>query len=261
MFGSLPSSGRSSSVLFLPSSIPFPTFPTCPYVKVGPGAIEGADSSDDEAMQSRRTPATRRKKIIRDPDSESESELSVPTSSHRASVTLCDSDSEGDDDVEEEETVYDIAKHYDESYGSLRDFIVDDDDDEYDTGGIDSGTSGEDDGDCHPRRQDPPGRRPALASSGLETLSLDDSPPSKPSLNKAKSGTKQSRREWEAEREQIGADIFTDLDQRVFGGRLRGSKIEWGNRLLTTAGTATSIKYAELWTRVEYADGQQDQAG
>ena len=187
--------------------------------------------SDDDWTHRRRTPATRTKKIIRDPDSDSglDSDLHDRTSKSE------DSDEDaGDVDGKE----YDIAKHYDESYGSLRDFIVDDSlSDESDRGEDDS------DGD-HSSITKPPPYRPALVLPDLQALSLNDSPSFSPSPSRSRplAKSKPSRRQWEGERERIAAEIFSDLDQRVFGGGLKEAKIEWSKRLLTTAGTAKCSK-------------------
>lgn len=54
-------------------------------------------------------------------------------------------------------------------------------------------------------------------------------------------GARATKKSWEAERVTLANELFDELDNAVFQGRLRGAgaTIEWNKRLLTTAGTAT----------------------
>lgn len=231
-----PSSLRTS-----PHSSPgqFPSLPKpdIPIIKAEPLFLP--DDSDDDCSRRLRTPAKGKKRIIRDPDSESENESSDKErqTGNLSSSSNEEDDSEGGDDAEER--VYDIAKHYDESYGSLRDFIEDDDDD--DDSASEGDPTDQDGDDCVLLRT--PVRPLACTIHDLNDLSMNDSPPPIPSRSREPRKLKGSRKEWEAEREQIAADVFADLGRRVFDGKLRGTKIEWSKRLLTTAGTATCSRW------------------
>lgn len=103
-------------------------------------------------------------------------------------------------------------------------------------------------------RYSPP-RRP-LQLPPLETLTLAvncDSEPEqdesiskkvteKSKISKLKGGP--SKKEWALQRVRVANEIFDDLDRRVFESKLgeRGAKarLDWNNRLLTTAGMARS---------------------
>ena len=230
-----PTTVEPSNESYTPCRTPSPV----PLPKTGPeDSIDIVDESEDERTRRRPNTSTRRRRIIRDPDSESEAE----SSQSRAKVAeLVDLSSDGDEEDEGEGKGpvhgYDIVKHYDESYGSLGDFIVDDHTSEEEDG------SEEEEEDNHMLRYSPP-PRPALRLPDFRSLSLDDSP--SPALTPARSknvvGSKMCRRQWEGERERIAQGIFAELNKKVFEGKLEGTKIEWSKRLLTTAGTATSSR-------------------
>lgn len=179
----------------------------------------------------------------------------------------------------------------DDSYGSLRDFIIDDSECENyveapsteeeesevevwepinTTKGIkavememvaapsqEEGQGERDwdsDSDAGILRYSPP-RRP-LQLPPLETLTLavncDSEPEQDESISKKvteKSKTPKlkggpSKKEWALQRVRVANEIFGDLDRRVFESKLgeRGAKarLDWNNRLLTTAGMARS---------------------
>ncbi|EAL19473.1 hypothetical protein CNBG4200 [Cryptococcus deneoformans B-3501A] len=179
----------------------------------------------------------------------------------------------------------------DDSYGSLRDFIVDDSEGE---NYIEAPTTEEEESDveiweptkktkeikavemkgsdAQSPEEDPeergwdsssdagilrysPPRRP-LNLPPLEMLTLtvnaDSEPHQDESLTKKvidKSKTSKlkdglSKKEWALQRVRVANEIFDDLDRRVFESKLgeRGAKarLQWNNRLLTTAGMARS---------------------
>lgn len=179
----------------------------------------------------------------------------------------------------------------DDSYGSLRDFIVDDSGcenyveapnteeeeseveiwepikttkgikavemEKVDTQSQEEGQGERDwgsDSDAGILRYSPP-RRP-LQLPPLETLTLavncDSEPEQDESISKKvteKSKTSKlkggpSKKEWALQRVRVANEIFDDLDRRVFESKLgeRGAKtrLDWNNRLLTTAGMARS---------------------
>lgn len=273
-------------------------------------AAEEADSdSNDEWLSQARTPARGKRRIVVDSDDEvtcsplRSSLRQAPvidmtrqdgsdrdTTRHpRASISsmMCCSDGEeeeGEEDEDsDEEATYDLTRHYDESYGSLRDFIVDDDDEE------ESGDELEEDEEegfsdvprsKSVRRSDKVAKldtelvaldwpeessdesdAPGLSSKNtlklpdLGRLSLNEPPTSssaKPKASKSerkvegsreKLSKKSSGRKWVAERERLARDVFDDLDKRVFEGKLSATTMEWNKRLLTTAGQANSTRW------------------
>jgi len=218
--------------------------------------IEIPDSSDDKWTRRRRTPGTGRRRVIRDPDSESEGEWSdgsrVDNLQSEEELDKEDEEKDDEDDEDDEYSRYDIAKHYDDSYGSLRNFIVDDQEDVSESAQSDEEEVDDNETTSSPRRPafvlTP--RRPVHASRILDlpdlgALSVDDSPPRTPSRSRPPISTKTSRKQWEAERKRIAADVFAELDKKVFEGKLKGTNIEWSKRLLTTAGTANSKRFGE----------------
>lgn len=240
------------------------------YVTLAPGIFlpnDDQESEDDWVPQTTKKPTGKPRRIIQcDSGSDSDSPAPVrrgvnrPRISHIIDLVASDSNdgsSDGDvgaeDDVEDIDEEYDVVKHYDESYGSLRDFIVGDSDDE-----------GEEEVDTdHILRYSPPGR-PRQIIPDIQALTIssssdsnDDSDDSlRPSTSKNKVKVKRSaqpkrnRLAWEVERADIVDKVFRDLDERVFASKLgqRGAKtkIEWSKRLLTTAGTATCNRYVCL---------------
>lgn len=147
----------------------------------------------------------------------------------------------------------------DDTYGSLKDFIVDDDDlSDYgeneciDMRGsrgspIELMDSEDEDEDAGVIRFSPtPG---PLALPDIGELNLDDSDdeailaPRKQIVPPPRaSSTQWSKKEWTSRREVIANNLFAELDAKVFDSRLgakgAGAYVEWNNRLLTTAGTA-----------------------
>ena len=210
-------------------------------------------------------------------DNDKDEVETVGDTDEEGAVTLGDTDEEGegegrvvvigDESEEEEYGEYDLVKHYDESSGSLKDFIVDDSED--------SEEDEEDDGHQHRYPSDEEAvisdieevdveghdygveaivqgkpRHQNLVLPDLSSLNIKDSPPpnrkSKPrkpiSPSLPQPNTKRDKQAWEWERARIAQEVFTDLDRRVFEGRLNDAKMEWSKRLLTTAGQAASRK-------------------
>jgi hypothetical protein len=273
-------------------------------------AAEEADSdSNDEWLSQARTPARGKRRIVLDSDDEvtcsplrsslrqapvidmtREDGSDRDTTRHpRASISsmMCCSDGEeeeGEEDEDsEEEATYDLTRHYDESYGSLRDFIVDDDDEE------ESGDELEEDEEegssdvprsKSVRRSDKvarldtelvasdwpeessdesdapgPSSKKTLKLPDLGRLSINEAPTSsstRPKASKSERGVEGSReklskknsgRKWVAERERLARQVFDDLDKRVFEGKLSATTMEWNKRLLTTAGQANSTRW------------------
>lgn len=159
----------------------------------------------------------------------------------------------------EEEDTY--AEAGDDTFGSLKDFIVDDDEisDEGEVNCIDMRGSRnspidlmdsedeDEDEDAGVIRYSPtPG---PLALPDIGELNLDDSddeaitaPREKIVPPPRRSSTQWSKKEWLSRRETIANNLFAELDAKVFDSRLgatgAGAFVEWNNRLLTTAGTA-----------------------
>jgi hypothetical protein len=149
-----------------------------------------------------------------------------------------------------------LEKYYDDSLGSLRDFIVDDDGNDDDEGRSAVGehkaeeSESDDlddlDDDGHILHFSPPPRKLALPDLSGLTLEADSPPHSPARRNIPKSTSKKFRKDWEQDRVRIAQEVFDDLDKRVFERKLgsygAGATIEWSKRLLTTAGTATQMK-------------------
>ncbi len=151
----------------------------------------------------------------------------------------------------------------DDSAGSLRDFIVDDDEVEYwsEDGEQDGGKAG--DSDCiltysPPRKLVKRDILSDINNAIIDLVISSDDEAVKPrkdsrslprravGVNKATPATpaKSSRalkKEWLIERVRLVDDLMTELDETVFDGQLvkqHGVRAEWSDRLLTTAGRA-----------------------
>ncbi|KAK8854558.1 hypothetical protein IAR55_003297 [Kwoniella newhampshirensis] len=220
-----------------------------------------SDSEDDiPVRQSGR-------RILNLSDSDNEQHEGPHSSSERS-----DEGQENENGEDDEGGIYYYGD--DDSYGSLRDFIVDDDEEDE---CLEVGSSGaESDGfeivDAPPSRKtqrrekrddsrfddqailhySPPTKRPLILPelNRLVIASSDSEADTEPALTtrrdkkdkSAKRGL--SKREWAMERERIASEIFDDLDKRVFEEMLGAggvnARVEWNNRLLTTAGVARS---------------------
>lgn len=221
--------------------------------------IEISDESDDEDLIWRKTPRTPRRKIVIT-DSESEASPSriatspspsqtghtrqkpkpkVKTTTPRRVLKFLDTMAMADDDSEEEP---------DDSIGSLRDFIVDDDEIEYASDASEGdreyfGNGSEcSDSSVEIVSRPKPITKPSRTLLDITNLTLD-SPPSSP---EPVVPTKLKPGKWAIERVRLAEEVFNDLDKRVFesklGNRGAGAKLEWSKRLLTTAGTASNIR-------------------
>lgn len=187
----------------------------------------------------------------------------VPHRRHRLMGTpaalqkLLDLDAGGSDQHD------DPGEACDDTFGSLKDFIVDDEEasdygenESIDLAGgsrsspIELLDTDEDEGVI----QHSPAPGP-LALPDIGELNLDDSddervlPPSKQIVPPPRaSSTQWSKREWLARREVIANAVFAELDAQVFDSKLgpkgAGAFVEWNNRLLTTAGTAHKSRNA-----------------
>ena len=191
---------------------------------------------------------------------------------------------------------YDVTRHYDDSLGSLRDFIIDDSDDSDLDRDIRGGGAGEEsisrcgegervvvtvlDSDSESGETNevdeeegsgdalgdgteghdavlyysPPRRLITLPD--LSALTLDSPSPPRPPSTPGPSRTARTpksqrqtpaakraeKQNWAIARVSIAQRIFDELDREVFEGRLSnaGTEVVWCNRLLTTAGTASS---------------------
>lgn len=152
----------------------------------------------------------------------------------------------------------------DDTYGSLKDFIVDDEDvsdyGENECIDLRPGSRGspielmdsDEDEDAGIISYSPtPG---PLALPDIGELNLDDSDeevlaPRKQIVPPPRaSSTQWSKKEWTSRREVIANQLFAELDVKVFDSRLgangAGAYVEWNNRLLTTAGTAHKSRSA-----------------
>ncbi|KAE8541978.1 hypothetical protein D1P53_002152 [Cryptococcus gattii VGV] len=258
-----------------------------------PSPSESDSESDWLPTQTpKRTPGKARRVIAS--DSEDDEELAAPEAQAKPQkpkqvIDLTLSEDEEIVPVAEEEN----GGYYgpDDSYGSLRNFIVDDSEcenyveapsteeeeseveiwepikttkgiktvgmEKVDAQSQEEGQGERDwdsDSDAGILRYSPP-RRP-LQFPPLETLTLaincDSEPEQDESISKkvnekfkaSKLKGGPSKKEWALQRVRVANEIFGDLDRRVFESKLgeRGAKarLDWNNRLLTTAGTARS---------------------
>jgi hypothetical protein len=120
---------------------------------------------------------------------------------------------------------YDIGKHYDNSLGSLRDFIVDD------TESFSEGLPSDTD-----------------SVSSVSPASPERSGPDLPDLARlsiSKQSSSTAERRLTLDREELASRTFNELNLRVFGGMLSNVKIEWSKRLLTTAGQAECKRFVQ----------------
>lgn len=170
-----------------------------------------------------------------------------------------------------EEDSFETAPPGDDTYGSLKDFIVDDDDvsdyGENECIDLRPGSRGspielmdsdEDDDDNAGIISYSPTPGP-LALPDIGELNLDDSDdeailaPRKQIVPPPRaSSTQWSKKEWTSRREVIANQLFAELDAKVFDSRLgakgAGAYVEWNNRLLTTAGTAHKSRSGSGYT-------------
>jgi hypothetical protein len=170
-----------------------------------------------------------------------------------------------------------MDKYYDDSLGSLKDFIVPDDYESSEVSESEGSAAETDDESGRVVHSDgaelegsddevlhfsPPPKLLKLPDLGvLSLVDSDDDDHTPPILDtlrtpgKTKVGTRSatapkgrtpSKKAWATERTVIAQAIFDELDRKVFGKRLgrgeggAGAVLEWNNRLLTTAGTAHS---------------------
>ncbi|OWZ37107.1 hypothetical protein C356_04674 [Cryptococcus neoformans c45] len=272
-----------------------------------PSPAESESESDWVPTQTPKRTQDRARRVIVS-DSEDDGELAAPEVQVKAQkfkqvIDLTLSDGEEIAPIVDEEN----GGYYglDDSYGSLRDFIVDDSEGE---NYVEAPTTEEEEsdveiweptkkkkeiktvemekGDAQSSEEDPkergwdsdcdagilrysPPRRP-LHLPPLETLTLAVSADSEPEqgesltkevIDKSKTSRPKgnlSKKEWSLQKVRVANEIFDDLDRRVFESKLgeRGAKarLEWNNRLLTTAGmarskrtTANDVNYNEYW--------------
>ncbi|WVQ81819.1 hypothetical protein IAT38_003946 [Cryptococcus sp. DSM 104549] len=273
-----------------------------PFAAPSPPARLASESEDDSDWMPRRTPKRtpgKARRVVLSDSEEEEQQADPPKARVRrkkagARGVMKFLDTEAVDDKAGEE---DEGEYSDDSMGSLRDFIVDDDDGEYEN----TKTASETDSDSEIEIIEPPprqitrkGKKPAVASVVLESEEIaeeeagpdilhfsparkpitildlaaliisSDSEPELPPIpaptprsktktsaaptpsRKAKGKPALTKKDWAEERERIAREIFEDLDERVFEGKLgakgAGARLDWNNRLLTTAGVAQSKK-------------------
>ncbi|WVW85340.1 hypothetical protein I302_107378 [Kwoniella bestiolae CBS 10118] len=283
-----------------PTLSPIPTRPTTPT----PILVE---SDSDESViwnpTPRRTPGTKRRVVISDSESESENPNpspievqpkaiaiaanaggpSITRKAKRKPAALRFIEDQAYDHTDSEEEAYEEEE---DTLGSLRDFIVDDD---YDSTS-EEGCSGTNHGDEESDMEEITRSGSEEESDGFEVLSSPPRPSTKPRsrtpvslglgdlpdiselviassdsdsdsasdldvdvkgkgkrrniiANKGRSDKSQfSNKAWAEERKRIANSIFRELDQKVFDNKLGmsgvGARVEWNNRLLTTAGVA-----------------------
>ncbi|RSH85646.1 hypothetical protein EHS25_003786 [Saitozyma podzolica] len=263
----------SNSPVFRPAS-PHSPIPLTPSPQRA--ALVASDDDDEDEIHwqpSRRPARTPRRLVLSDSESELEPRPSAGPSRLRQfiidltasddeepapiALALDSADHDVDDDALLEMGDQDfLEKYYDDSLGSLRDFIVDDDGNDDDEGrsGVGEHKAEESesddlddlDDDGHILHFSPPPRKLALPDLSALTLEADSPPHSPARRNIPKSTSKRFRKEWEQDRVRIAQEVFDDLDKRVFERKLgsygAGATIEWSKRLLTTAGTATQMK-------------------
>lgn len=263
----------ANSPVIRPASPHSPTPLTPSPKRVTPMEID--DDEDEVHWQPSRRPArTPRRLVLSDSESEVDPRPSAgPSRLRQFIIDLTASDDEdaaptalaldsADSNVDDDDALLEMGdqdfleKYYDDSLGSLRDFIVDDNEDdddeglcldgEHDTDRSQSDDPDDDDDDGHLIHFSPPPRKLALPDLSALTLEDESPPPSPARRSIPKSSSKRDRKDWEQDRVRIAQDVFDDLDKRVFERKLgrhgAGATIEWSKRLLTTAGTATQTK-------------------
>ncbi|GFZ52057.1 hypothetical protein JCM24511_09829 [Saitozyma sp. JCM 24511] len=263
----------ANSPVIRPASPHSPTPLTPSPKRVIPMEID--DDEDEVHWQPSRRPArTPRRLVLSDSESEVDPRPSAgPSRLRQFIIDLTASDDEdaaptalaldsADSNVDDDDALLEMGdqdfleKYYDDSLGSLRDFIVDDNEDdddeglcldgEHDTDRSQSDDPDDDDDDGHLIHFSPPPRKLALPDLSALTLEDESPPPSPARRSIPKSSSKRDRKDWEQDRVRIAQDVFDDLDKRVFERKLgrhgASATIEWSKRLLTTAGTATQTK-------------------
>lgn len=126
-----------------------------------------------------------------------------------------------------------------DSPGSLRDFIVDDDEIEFESDASETDRKNayrepiEISSDEHDSAT-PICWRDTRASPPIELASSEEDQ-KKPAKASAKATTK---RQWNQIKHRLAANLVKDLDENVFGSELYDVQIEWSSRLLRTAGRA-----------------------
>ncbi|WOO78377.1 HMG box-containing protein [Vanrija pseudolonga] len=185
----------------------------------------------------------------------------TPAALHFLEESEDDDDEEEGEDYEEEDTAGSLADFIVEDDGEDLEFVVDDSDegDFGDEPAFDDEDDELDDTDDEEFHDAPvsPIKRPPIKRPGpsiidlVDTSDEEDLPAprfrnlsiSSPRLRtQASLATAKSKRAWEVQRAQIAQDVFDDLDAAVFEGRLgaggANAKLEWGSRILRSAGNA-----------------------
>jgi len=188
-----------------------------------------ASESDDDIPVTRKPGVQRRRVIVESDSSDDQGGSCAPAgnriaTSQRSRRVSADSSHESSSTYDNEQE-YNLQKHYDSSIGSLRDFIISDSDcDSIESGHEPKGTIIPDD--------------PSAIFERIGSPELDFS---RLAISHATSLTEVSgRTDYKATAQRI----FDELNRRVFGGKLSETKLEWNNRLLTTAGQAKCRRLA-----------------
>ncbi|KAK4685919.1 hypothetical protein P7C73_g4216, partial [Tremellales sp. Uapishka_1] len=202
--------------------------PTIPIYELESFRMTEELEVDDEVVNLPRALKAKKRIVVSDSESEPEEGHQYPVDSESETANIRHLPRSHIVDL----TGSDDEDNSDDTYGSLRDFIVDDDEDD----------------DYILHFSPPP--KPSLTLPDFRSLCLDDTPPPTPTGVRGTTRTparpQKTKKQLEAERGGIAQDIFDELDRKVFDSKLgvqgAGAAIEWSSRLLTTAGTATESR-------------------